>query len=102
MNLCKKVPGKKFLEKNLEIKNLEKSPNFLKSLEKMSLEIKSCVLIPGTFLVGNFRTFFWKLFSKDLLAVTIMNNIVSLDVLLQPSCANEMYQIKILNQWLKP
>ena len=43
-NLCKKVPGKKFLEKNLEIKTLEKSPNFLKSLEKMSLEIKSCVL----------------------------------------------------------
>ena len=33
-NLCKKVPGKKFLEKNLEIKTLEKSPNFLKSLKK--------------------------------------------------------------------
>ena len=43
-NLCKKVPGKKFLEKNLEIKTLEKSPNFIKSLGKMSLEIKSCVL----------------------------------------------------------
>ena len=44
LNLRKKVPGKKFLEKNLEIKTLEKSSNFLKSLEKMSLEIKSCVL----------------------------------------------------------
>ena len=35
---------RKSLEKKfLEIKILEKSPNFLKSLEKMSLEIKSCV-----------------------------------------------------------
>ena len=40
-NQCKKVPGKKGLGKNLEIKTLEKSPNFLKSLEKRSLEIKS-------------------------------------------------------------
>ena len=32
-----KESGKKFLEKNLEIKTLEKSPNFIKSLEKMSL-----------------------------------------------------------------
>ena len=38
-NLCKKV-----LEKNLEITTSEKSPNFLNCLEKMSLEIKSCVL----------------------------------------------------------
>ena len=44
MNLCKKVPGKSSWKKNLEIKTLEKYPNFLKSLEKMSLEIKSCVL----------------------------------------------------------
>ena len=45
LNLCKKVPRKKVSgKKNLEIKTLEKSPNFLKSLEKMSLEIKSCVL----------------------------------------------------------
>ena len=46
-NLFKKVSGKKFLEKNLEIKTLEikeKNPNFLKSLGKMSLDIKSCVL----------------------------------------------------------
>ena len=43
-NLCKKVPGKEVSEKNVEIKTLEKSPNFLKSFEKMSLEIKSCVL----------------------------------------------------------
>ena len=43
-NLCKQVLGKKFLKKNLEIKTLEKSPNFLKFMEKMSLEIKSCVL----------------------------------------------------------
>ena len=59
-NLCKKVPGKKVSGKNLEIKTLEKSRNFLKSLEKKSLKIKSCVL--GLFSV---RTFFRKLFSKD-------------------------------------
>ena len=41
----KESPGKKsFWKKNLEIKTLEKSPNFIKSLEKRSLEIKSCVL----------------------------------------------------------
>ena len=40
----RKSREKKFLEKNLEIKTLEKSSNFLKSLEKKSLEIKSCVL----------------------------------------------------------
>ena len=40
----RKFRAKKFLEKNLEIKTLEKSVNFLKSLEKMSLEIKSSVL----------------------------------------------------------
>ena len=34
---------KNFREKNLKIKTLEKSANFLKSLEKMSLEIKSHV-----------------------------------------------------------
>jgi len=40
MNLCKKVPGKNVSGKiNLEIKSL----NFLKSLEKMALEIVSCV-----------------------------------------------------------
>ena len=44
-NLCKKVPGKSFRKKNLEIKTLEKSPNFLKSLEKVSLEIKSYVFL---------------------------------------------------------
>ena len=33
-NLCKKVPGKKFLEKNMEIKTSEKSPIFLKSFQK--------------------------------------------------------------------
>ena len=38
------LPGKKFMKKNLQIKTLEKSPNFLRFLEKMSLEIKSCVL----------------------------------------------------------
>ena len=44
-NLCKKAQGKKVSgKKNPEIKTLEKSPNFIKSLEKMSLEIKSCVL----------------------------------------------------------
>ena len=46
-NLCKKVPGKKVSGKKPGIKTLEKSPNFLKSLEKMSLEIK--FWIPGTF-----------------------------------------------------
>jgi len=40
----RKSRDKKFLEKNLEIKTLEKSLNFIKSLEKMSPEIKSCVL----------------------------------------------------------
>ena len=32
--LCKKVPGKMFLEKNMEIKTSEKSPIFLKSFKK--------------------------------------------------------------------
>ena len=50
MNLCKKVPGKKVSEKKtLEIKTFEKSPNFVKFLEKMSLEIKSCVLDSGDY-----------------------------------------------------
>ena len=40
----RKSRGKKFLKKNLEIKTIEKNAKFLKSLEKMSLEIKSCVL----------------------------------------------------------
>jgi len=45
VNLCKKVPGKKVSgEKNLEIKTLEKKSEFYQVLEKMSLEIKSCVL----------------------------------------------------------
>ena len=43
-NLCKKVPRKKVSGKNLEINTLEKNPNFIKFLKKMSLEIKSCVL----------------------------------------------------------
>ena len=43
-NLCKKVPGKKVSGKKPGNKNFGKSPNFLKSLEKMLLEIKSCVL----------------------------------------------------------
>ena len=46
VNLCKKVPGKKVSGN----KTLEKRPNFIKSSEKMSLEIKSCVL--------DFRDFF--------------------------------------------
>ena len=46
-NLCKKAQGKKFLEKKPGNKNFGKSPNFIKSLEKMSLEIK--FWIPGTF-----------------------------------------------------
>ena len=45
LNLCKKFPGKKVSgKKQLEIKTLEKSPNFIKSLEKLSVEIKSGVL----------------------------------------------------------
>ena len=41
----KKIPGKKVSgKKQLEIKTLEKSPNFIKSLEKLSVEIKSGVL----------------------------------------------------------
>ena len=40
-NQCKKVTGKKVSKKNLEIKTFVKSPNFLKSYVKMSLEIKS-------------------------------------------------------------
>jgi len=40
----RKSREKSFWKKNLEIKTLEKSPNFIKSFEKMSLEIKSCVL----------------------------------------------------------
>ena len=40
MNLCKKSFWKKPANKNFG----KKRPNFLKSLEKMSLEIKSCVL----------------------------------------------------------
>ena len=49
MNLCKKVPGKKFREKKPGNKNLEKSPNFLKSLEKMSLKKSPVFWIPGTY-----------------------------------------------------
>ena len=45
MNLCKKVPGKKvYGKKTWKEKLWGKNPNFLKSLEKMSLEIKSCIL----------------------------------------------------------
>ena len=61
--------GEKISGKKPGNKNFRKNPNFFKSLEKMSLEIKSCVFdswIPGTFLVWNFRTFFRKLFFQGL------------------------------------
>ena len=41
-NLCKKVPGKKFLEKKPGNKNFGKKSEFSQVIEKMSLEIKSC------------------------------------------------------------
>ena len=86
-------------KKNLEIKTLEKSPNFLKSLEKISLEIKSCVLdswdffflklvglyfrrlfnkrtiFHRTFLVWNFRTFYPETFFKDFFGGYQINNV---------------------------
>ena len=51
---------------------MEKSPNFLKSLEKMSLEIffrrlfNKRTFFHRTFLVWNFRTFFRKLYFQGL------------------------------------
>ena len=51
----RKSREKKFLEKNLEIKTLEKCPNFIKYLEKMSLEIYFRRLF-------NKRTFFYRIF----------------------------------------
>ena len=53
-NLSKKVPGKKVSGKKPGNKTLEKSPNFLKSFEKVSLEIKSCVLDSWNFFTRDF------------------------------------------------
>jgi len=49
LNLWKKVPGKKFLEKNLEIKYLEKSPNFSSPWKKVTGNKVLCFGILGLF-----------------------------------------------------
>ena len=83
--LCKKVPGKMFLEKNMEIKTSKKVQFFSSPSKKMSLEIKSCVLDS------------WDFFHKIVLGQSMSQEIRSQEIVLRKiypkkspkSCKNE-------------